>query len=195
MCVHGEKKTFYGVFVILVLLTIVFIIVSLPIPWLGGKVEDEFGSYKYKITLSNVKVKGNGTLWESKETISLSELCGEAPFNLTSCGIDSSTSFVIAFSVIGLILTVGTWLAVLIELNCGLASFRGLFNAVSYFVILFQTMVYITSFAIYTAWTNDIRKNGIHFHAGWALYLVGMIFSFFVTSAALAGTKIDDPGC
>lgn len=194
MCVHGEKKVFYGVFVVFALLTIVLIIVSLPLPWLGGKVEGDFGVYTYKVTLSSVKVEGNGTLWGKKETISFSELCEESPFNLTSCGVNSTSVCVIVFSVIGLILSFAIWLAVFMDLRCKMSR-SILFNIAVNIPITLQSIIYIVLFAVYSASTKGLRKHGLHFHAGWALYLTGMVFSVVICLMAVFGTSIEPIVC
>ena len=194
MCVHGEKKSFYGIFVIVSLLTIVLLIVSLPIPWLGGKIENEYGTYTYEVTLSNVKVKGNGTLWESKETINIHELCDEASFNLTSCGVDGMSFVMILFTVIGLILSFGTWLAVFMDLRCNMSK-HYFFNLIVCVPIAFQFIIYFIMFVIYSDESKEFRKHGLHFHAGWALYFIGMIGSLVMSVMAFYGTSIRPVDC
>lgn len=197
MCDALNKACFLMCFTCMIILSLGFIIASLPLVWLDGNISlvgTSVGSTK--VTLTHIKFDVGSSAVSVEKSYKIKDYCDSGFDSSFACKLYKGSDTLITLTTFGLVCLIAFSITVFVNVCSKMkkGSFR--FKLFYVLISLAQLILFVVPFVVYSVVAEDAKDKGLEYGIGWILYLVGLVISGLSTLCALLNmSHIDNFDC
>lgn len=170
----------------LIVITVILLICSLSLSWLGSKVETTALTTTTEVTLTKIKVTVEALGQKSSTSTDLGDSCDYGSKN-AYCKLSKASDGLITLSTFGMAAIIAAGVIIILDLCCKMSKKSPIIFRIIYIgTVIAGFVLFLVSFIEYNVVADDVKTDGVKYKSGWILYLVSMIFSFFILLLGLS---------
>lgn len=167
----------------LIVITVILLICSLSLAWLGSKMDSTTD-----ITLTKVE----GEVLGIKVSYDIKDVCDSGLKSY--CKLSKASDSLITLTTFGMAAIVAAGVVIILNLFCKMSEKSPMIFRIVYIgTVIAGFVLFLVSFIEYNAVVNDINESDdLKYKSGWILYLISIIFSFLILLLGLSNLIFKD---